>query len=70
MPFPRRKGSLMDYWIEILQRYLSYSVVRYVLAAIGAMLFIIVILILDRTRRRFRLKRLAARIRTEKQTNH
>lgn len=70
MPFPRRKGSLMDYWIEILQRYLSYSVVRYVLAAIGAMLFIIVILILDRTRRRYRLKRMAARIRAEKQANH
>ena len=56
----------MDYWLEILRRYLSYSVVRYALAALSAIMFIVIILIIDRTRRRIKLKRMAARIRADK----
>ncbi len=60
----------MDYWLEIIRRYLSYSVVRYALAALGAITFIVIILIIDRTRRRIKLKRTAARIRADKRACH
>ncbi len=56
----------MDYWTEILQRYLSYKAVRYALAAIGAILFIALMLIIDRFRRKIRIRKMAARIRSEK----
>ena len=60
----------MDYWTEILQRYLSYKAVRYVLAAIGAILFIASMLIIDRFRRKIRIRKMAARIRSEKKAAH
>lgn len=38
----------MEYWINILTKYLSYSVVRYAVAAISAFVFIIIMSICNR----------------------
>lgn len=49
---PEERSLFMDYWGKILQKYLSYSAVRYVLTGFAAVLFILLMLIVDRKKHR------------------